>query len=96
MKSEVLATSSDRADVLLTAFRKGGSFALHLVNRNGAREATLTGVPDGEWLVTESTEAAQYQQKTRLRAKGGTLRLNLPARSLVTLTSNNGPGGAAN
>jgi O-glycosyl hydrolase len=93
MKSEGLAASSDQGDVLLTAFRKGSEYALHIVNRGGAREATLSGAPEGEWQVTESTEAAQFQQNTRVRASGGTLRLKLPARSLVTLTSNNGRAG---
>ena len=90
MKSEELATTSDQTQVFLTAFRKGGSYAMHIVNRGGARQATLAGAPDGEWQVTESTEAAQYRQNTRVRASGGILTLQLPPRSLVTLTSTNG------
>ena len=85
--SEALATSSDQAQTLLTAFRKNGSYVLHIVNRAGAREATLSGVPDGPWRLTESTEAKQFQQTVSLRSSNGVLRLKLPARSLVTLTS---------
>ena len=67
LKCEALATTSDQDQVLLTAFRKEARHTLHIVNRGGAREATLSGAPDGEWLITESTEGAQYQQKTHVQ-----------------------------
>lgn len=85
--SEALATSSDQAQTLLTAFRKNGTYVLHIVNRGGARDATISGAPDGPWRLTESTEAKQFQQTGGLRSGGGVVRLKLPARSLVTLIS---------
>jgi O-glycosyl hydrolase len=86
LKSEALSTTSDQNQVFLTAFRKNGSYAMHIVNRGGTREATLSGAPDGEWTITESTEARQFDQSRRVRSGGGAMRLQLPARSLVTLT----------
>ena len=47
----------------------------------------LEGLPKAAWGVTETTEAAQYQQKAGLQSSGAGLRFELPARSLVTLTS---------
>lgn len=86
LKSEALATVSDQGQVLLTAFRKGRIHALHIVNRGGARDAVLAGTPAGDWMVTESTEQAQFRQDRRIRQLNGALRLRLPARSIVTLT----------
>jgi hypothetical protein len=96
MKSEALTTAADQKDVTLTAFRKGPAMTLHIVNVAGARTASLNGVPDGDWLVTESTEEAQYQQKKRVRSKSGVLPLTLPSRSIVTLTLETGPPAAHN
>jgi hypothetical protein len=86
-KSEALRTSSDQKSVLFTAFRKGNTYALHILNMGAAREAVLEGLPDGAWQPYETTEAAQYQQRTPLGSKAGVLSLRLPARSLVTLTT---------
>jgi hypothetical protein len=86
-KSEALTTSSDQARVLFTAFRRGGEHALHILNLGAAREAVLEGLPDAEWQAVESTEAAQYRQRQAGRPAQGTLRVALPARSLVTLTA---------
>lgn len=85
-KSEALHTTSDQKSVLFTAFRKGANYTLHILNLGAAREVALEGLPDGNWQPYETTEAAQYQQKTALRSKAGALRVSLPSRSLVTLT----------
>jgi hypothetical protein len=86
--SDALAATSDQKSVLFTAFRKGGAYALHILNLGAAREASLEGLPDAAWEVVETTEAAQYQQKPVLHSNGASLRLDLPSRSLVTLTAN--------
>jgi hypothetical protein len=86
---EGLGARSDQEDVLYTAFRKDGAYTLHILNVGAAREAVLEGLPDGEWHVRETTEAEPYKERPALRS-AGSLRLNLPPRSLVTLT-----GGAA-
>jgi hypothetical protein len=85
--SEALASSSDQRNVLYTAFRKDGGYTLHILNLGAGRAANLEGIPDAEWQVVETTEAAQYQQKAALRSSSGALRLDLPSRSLVTLTA---------
>ncbi|MBI1791363.1 MAG: hypothetical protein HYR60_27865 [Acidobacteria bacterium] len=89
--SEALAANSSQRSVLASAFRKDASYTLHILNLGASRAADIEGLPGGEWKVVETTEAAQYQQKAALRSTGATLRLNLPSRSLVTLTAQLGP-----
>ena len=84
--SEALTTGSDQASILFTAFRKGSAYTLHILNVGAARTANFEGLPDAEWQVTETTEAAPYQSKAAVRSEGARLELSLPARSLVTLT----------
>jgi hypothetical protein len=85
--SEGLATSSDQPKVLYTAFRKDGAYTLHILNLGAARDAVLEGLPDGDWQIRQTTEEAQYQEKPPVRSSATPLRLALPSRSLVTLTS---------
>jgi hypothetical protein len=84
--SEALTAASDQRAVLVTAFRKGGAYALHILNLGEARVAELKGVPDAQWQVMETTEAAPYQKKPSVSSSAGGMELNLAARSLVTLT----------
>jgi hypothetical protein len=90
--SDVLSTTSGQASVLFTAFRKGDSYTLHILNLGAARTANLEGLPDAEWQITETTEAAQYRNTGKLRSNGSRLALNLPSRSLVSLTGQAQPG----
>jgi hypothetical protein len=78
---EALAAESDRPSVLTAAFRKGGSYTVHLLNLGGERIADVAGLPPGNWKVVESTEGTAWSE----RAMGD--RVLLPARSLVTLVS---------
>ena len=84
--SDALATTSDQGAVLCTAFRKGEAYTVHILNTGAARAANLAGLPDGQWRVVQTTEASPYQQLPALRPDGTGLPVNLPARSLVTLT----------
>ena len=86
-KSEALVTSSDQRSILFTAFRKGNSYTLHILNLGAARDAALEGLPDADWQPVETTETAQYQKKSPRASEAGTLRLSLPSRSLVSLTA---------
>lgn len=86
-KAEALQTRSDQPEVLLTAFRAGRRYALHVLNLGAARPATLEGLPEADWRETRSSEAAQYQQRPAGRSAEGKLALELPARSLITLTA---------
>ncbi len=89
--SGALAAASDQSAVLITAFRKGETYTLHILNPGAAREADITGLPplpnNVQWRVVETTEGAPYQQKPALRSDAASLRFNLPPRSLVTLTT---------
>jgi hypothetical protein len=85
--SEGLRSASDQKAVLVTAFRKGGSYTLHILNTGAARMAEIAGIPDVEWQVTETTEESQFQKKPAMRSNGSSLQLRLPFRSLVTLTA---------
>ncbi len=85
--SDALTTSSDETAVLFTAFRKQTSYALHILNMGAARQTAISGIPDAQWQPIESTETAQYQRKPPLRSQAGTLQIELPAHSLVTLTA---------
>jgi hypothetical protein len=87
-QSEVLSTSSDHPKVLVTAFRDGGRHVLHIANLSAARDAVLTGLPEGvtEWQAVQTTEADGFATLSPVPAASGGLRLNLPARSLLTLT----------
>jgi hypothetical protein len=85
--SDALAASSDQPAVLVTAFRKGAIYTLHILNLGAGREVNLAGVPDLEWRVVETTEGGPFQQRPPLRSVGAALRMNLPAKSLVTITT---------
>jgi hypothetical protein len=85
--SDNLAAASDEKTVLVSAFRKGSAYTVHILNLGPARAATVEGLPASQWQVTETTEAAQFQKKPAPAATGGSVSLNLPARSLVTLTT---------
>jgi hypothetical protein len=84
--SEGLATKSDQKGVLFTAFRKDGAYTLHVLNLGPARTAKLEGLPDGDYRLVETTEAAQFQKKAAGPASAGSLQVELPSRSLVSLT----------
>jgi len=85
--SDALEVSSDQPDVLLTAFRKSDAYALEVLNTGAARSVHITGVPDAEWQVTQSTEAAPYQRSPAILSKGGDLQFDAPGRSLITITT---------
>jgi hypothetical protein len=85
--SAALAASSDQPGIFVTAFRGGEDYTLHILNTGAARSVEIAGVPDVEWQVVETTEDAQYAQKPAVRAGERGLTLDLPSRSLITLTS---------
>jgi hypothetical protein len=80
-KSEAIGATSDVPSVLAAAFRKGRSYTIHILNLGASRAAIIDGLPAAAWQITETTEAAQFQQRA-----GSGATLTLPARSLVTLT----------
>lgn len=86
-KSETLRTTSSQKSVLFTAFRKGSSHTLHILNMGAAREALLEGLPDAAWQPYETTETSHYQQKPVVHSLKGAMKIDLPSRGLVTLVS---------
>lgn len=89
--SEALATSSDNDKVLMTAFAKGAAgvraYTLHIANTGAARPVTIEGVPDAELRMVRTSETEDFKELGAVRAQTGVLRLEMPARSLVTLTT---------
>jgi hypothetical protein len=85
--SDALGTSSDQPDVLLTAFRRANTYTLEILNSGAARSIRVTGVPDAEWKITQTTETAQYQQGPAIPSTGGVLEFDAPGRSLITITT---------
>ena len=86
-QSELLASASDASKVWVTAFRKGTSTVLHVLNTGPERLVLIEGVQAAEWQVTQTTEEAQYQNGAPLSMQEGALRMTLPGKSLVTLVS---------
>ncbi len=87
--ADALGTSSDQAGVLFTAFAGGGDYTLHVANLGAAREIAIEGVP-GEVkslrAVVTSVEDS-FREMGPVAVEGGAARLKVPARSLVTLTT---------
>ncbi len=85
-KSQALGTTSDAASVLTAAFRKDRAFTIHILNLGAARTATLEGLPAAAWQITDTTESTQYRQREGGTSNGAPFPVELPARSLITLT----------
>jgi hypothetical protein len=87
--ADALGTSSDHPKVLFTAFATDGVYTLHVANMGAAREITIDGLPEGigELRAVETSEAEQFKELGGVRVTGGSISLQAPARSLVTLTT---------
>jgi hypothetical protein len=90
--SDVIDSSSDQPALLVSAFAGNGAapdYTIHLANLGPERDVTLTGVPAGvtELRAVQTTEAAQFESLPSLSVTSGMLRLRVPARSLLTLTT---------
>jgi O-glycosyl hydrolase len=83
-KSEVVATTSDQSDVLLSALARDSALTIHILNLGSDRDAILSGLPVGSWRTVTTTEEAGYQEAASSHANTS-LPLHLPARSLTTL-----------
>jgi len=88
-----LATKSDHARVLFTAFAgeaDGAShYTCHIANLGTEREATLSGVPAGtrELSAVRTSEREGFRQLGSVAVTDGVVRTQLAARSLLTLTT---------
>ena len=81
--SRVVTATADADDVRVIAFQAGTSWTIHLLNTGPARPVQLTGVPmDGSWKLTTTTESEPFAERAW---SPGSTKLELPARSMVTL-----------
>jgi hypothetical protein len=85
--SDALATSSDNPEVLMTAFASGSVYTLHIANTGASRQVTLEGLPDVELRAVRTSESENYKELVALRVQSGALRFEIPARSLLSLTT---------
>jgi hypothetical protein len=52
-----------------------------------AREVTIAGAPDVTFRAVRTSEGENFVELPPVRSQGGTLQLQIPARSLLTLTT---------
>jgi O-glycosyl hydrolase len=84
-KSDAVRASSDQADVRISAFLRGDSLAVHVLNSGPERDAVLSGLPAGTWRTVTTTESSGYQEAKADPGAGAPGRIHLPARSLTTI-----------
>lgn len=92
--SEGLAVSGGKDAVLLTAFRKARvneahDYTLHLSNTAWPRKVRVKGIPPEvkTLQLIETARGVLFQSKAPITPINGTVELELPARSLTTLTT---------
>jgi O-glycosyl hydrolase len=86
VKSELVATTSDQAGVLASAFARGDAITVHILNVGPDCTASMAGLPSGRWRFVTTTETAGYQESVAGPGNGpAPTTLHLPARSLTTL-----------
>lgn len=88
-KSQALTTASDNPKVLVTAFSAGSTFTVHIANTGAARSATLTGLPANltRLQAVRTSGDDSFRKLDAVSPTNGTLTLDLPAQSLLTLTT---------
>jgi hypothetical protein len=87
--ADALGTRSNHPQVLFTAFLAGGVYTLHIANTGAARDVTIDGLPRdiSKLRAIVTCKPKQFKESPRVCAEGGAVRLAVPARSLVTLTT---------
>lgn len=92
-KAKAIATGSDRPNVLFTAFAgtetTGTIYTLHIANLGASRLAAISGLPrDVRSLrAVMTSESDSFKELEPVRARHGKATVNLPAQSLLTLTT---------
>jgi O-glycosyl hydrolase len=81
----------DRPAALVTALHRpeSGDLAIHAANFGAARSATISGIPEGvaTLSVVVTTETEKFVSRAPVSVAGGSVTVDLPAHSLVTLTT---------
>jgi len=92
--SEALTISGGKEHVMLSAFRKAGEngafdYTLNLSNAVWPRKARITGIPPEIKALNavQTTRGSLMQQLSPMAPVNGVIEIELPARSLTTLTT---------
>jgi hypothetical protein len=87
--SEALATQCGTDGILVTAFRLGKDYTIHVSNAKWERPITIVGLPPGvEDFHAIRTAAGEYFKRVEtVPVRSGTVSLVMPAESLTTLTT---------
>jgi hypothetical protein len=91
--AEVVESTSNHPEVLVSAFAGGPAsspaYAIHIANLGPEREVTVSGLPGGlnSLQAVETTESTWFADLPQVPVNAGKLTLLVPARSLLTLTS---------
>jgi len=87
--SQALATSSDSAEVLITAFRRGEDLTIHISNSGEARSALVEGLPPHLTRLgaVRTAEGEFYRHLPAVSPRDGRVELQLPSRSLTSLST---------
>lgn len=85
--SDAVGSVSDHPKVLFTAFEAGGQYALHVANLAAARTVTIEGLPERITSISavRTSETESFAELETQPPGAGALRLDLPARCLLTL-----------
>ena len=81
--SLALTSASNQPEVLISAFRRDNALVLHILNLGAARDAVISGLPEGTWRMVTTTESLFFHETSVHLAASGTL--TVPARGIVTL-----------
>lgn len=91
--ADVLETSSDQANVLLTAFsgneRGKPALTLHIANLGVQSEVAIEGLPSdmAEMRAVRTTEERHYEELAPVKVVNGKATVHAAARSMITLTT---------
>ncbi|HWI58661.1 MAG TPA: hypothetical protein VNZ22_15660, partial [Bacillota bacterium] len=87
--SEALGIKCETDGVLVTAFRSGKNYTVHISNAKWERPFTLTGLPASlqTLQVIRTAEGEYFKKLGTTPVESGKVALTLPAESLTTLTT---------
>lgn len=88
-QSLAAGVESDKAKVMATAFLRDDVLTVHIANLGAAREVTVFGIPAKFALLRRihTSETQWFSEGLPVRVWANSVRLELPERSLTTLTS---------
>jgi len=86
-----MAVAAVNASVLMTGFAKDSArrriVTLHVANLAAPRRIVIEGVPEAGFRVIRTNEGENFREMPAMRPQSGALRFEIPARTLLTLTT---------